>query len=296
MRLKDILTSRTKPKTFEELEQIRLDLEERKRYNKKIVISGNVVEEYDYKWGKKVLGKKIKNPNSIPVHTSKSDEHNQEQNFRRSKQMLKRIINSNSYQYGNLKPVFLTLTFKDEVEDIDFAKDCFKQFVKKVKYYTGSKMAYVCVPEIQKERFEKYGCKVWHFHLVIFNLPFVEKEIVCQWWSHGFIDIKALMLRKKHKSGNWITTNKELLTVGEYVTKYMSKDFVEVKKNSRKYFPSQGLKRPIAHYVVDEKPNNSPHIFRQNLCDDFNGFSIYKKYNKKKYKKDLTGLVHSAKL
>ncbi len=68
---------------------------------------------------------------------------------------MRRLINANVNRYedenfNNYKPVFLTLTFADNIKDISMANKEFRKFIKRLGYYIANKqtyLKYVVVPE-----------------------------------------------------------------------------------------------------------------------------------------------------
>jgi hypothetical protein len=153
-----------------------------------------------------------------------------EQNRNRARRMCRRLINSNVRQHGAFEPVFLTLTFKENVTDLNEAHRLFKLFIMRVNHRYNLTVKYVGVWEIQKGRREKYGVSVIHYHVVLFNLPFIDvNEIREKVWKQGFIKLNAI---------------EGVYNLGSYVTKYMTKDNGDIPDGRKSYFTSRGLDRP----------------------------------------------------
>lgn len=150
----------------------------------------------------------------------------------RAKRELIRRINSNAGQWydESLKkfylPLFLTLTFAENMTDVNQANLLFKDFIKRFSYhFMGSKksiLKYSCVIEFQERG-------AVHYHLVLYNVPFINNihDQISNVWGHGFIFINAI---------------KEVRNIGSYVTKYMTKDMRDERLKGRKsHFSSRGL-------------------------------------------------------
>lgn len=159
-------------------------------------------------------------------------------NLERSRKHLRRLINANDGQYQDehgrdYRSVFLTLTFRENMTDLELANLEFKKFIKRLNFYiNGSKeslLKYAAVPEIQQERFKKYGFAVWHYHLIVFNLSFVKVDKLGEIWGKGHVYINAI---------------DEVNNVGAYVCKYMTKENKELLKGKKSYFCSRGLNQP----------------------------------------------------
>ena len=138
-------------------------------------------------------------------------------------------------QYANANPgcnKFVTLTFSDNLTDIDEANYHLKKFNQRVKYrYPDFK--YIVVIEFQKRG-------AVHYHMLC-NLPYIDVNELARIWGHGFI--------KLNKIDN-------VDNVGAYVTKYMQKDLDDPRLRGRKcYMTSRNLNKPLKinnHSVVDE--------------------------------------------
>ena len=154
------------------------------------------------------------------------------------------LINSNAFQYYPdllhpsqhfpITPKFVTLTYKEEITDLTQALKDFSKFQKRFSYtFYGTQtrpQKYLAVYEIQRKRAKKYGKEIWHFHCVYFNLPWIDKHLMQDCWTHGFIDVRDVSA-----VGN----------IGFYMTKYMLKDANDPKTTGhRLYLTSSGLKKP----------------------------------------------------
>lgn len=93
----------------------------------------------------------------------------------RARNEVRRLINANVNRYSDemnnlLKPVFLTLTFAENIKDLTAANREFRKFMKRLGHFVAKDQAhvqYVAVPEFQKRG-------AVHYHLVIFNLPSIK--------------------------------------------------------------------------------------------------------------------------
>jgi len=250
------------------------------RVYKKIIYSGDVVEVYEYDKGY-LKGYENNNADTGRKSDYKSEnyEEHRKQVLQRSKKNLRRLINANVGQYGKeFTAKFLTLTFKDNVKDLDKANYEFEKFIKRLNYHCfGTKKAnlkYTCVVEFQKRG-------AIHYHVIIYNMPYVKANDIANVWGNGFIKINKI---------------DDIDNVGAYVAEYLGnaekgqgKDVLDDRLQGKKsYFSSRGLFKPIE--ITDKKKVEQ---VAAALPEDFLTYSatyenehlgnvFYKQYNLKK--------------
>jgi len=260
---------------------------DKKIFQTKYVISGNVIEQYTYEKnqfkGFESRNKKGKNKNGL------NKEENRINTLSRARKKVIRSINSNS----DLNK-FLTLTFEANVTDLDYSNNEFKKWVKRVNYHCfktkKSVMKYVAVIEFQKRG-------AVHYH-VLCNLPYVDVKEFQKIWGHGFIRINKI------KGDQERFGDSECDNVGAYVCKYMTKDNSDERLLDRNsYLMSRNLDKPIEVYVdvkekdilsdVYELPNPlEANIYKLSTItglysNDYTGTVIYNQYNLKRRKNQI---------
>jgi len=212
----------------------------------KLVVSGNTYELYKYEkpyfynWPNK------QREEETYQKKLQSDERTHF-SIKRSRDKIRRLVNANVNAWGAHRSKFITYTFKDDITELKEARFYFAMYIRKVKYkYPNIK--YLGVAEIQKQRYEKYGVKVWHFHVIFFNYPFVYgiKDEVAKMWTKGFIKVIA--------TGH-------VQNYGAYVSKYLRKDLYEKELVGEKsFFTSKGLIQPKRY----RKKKNVDKFFTKN--------------------------------
>jgi len=176
----------------------------------------------------------------------------------RAQAQVRRLVNSNAFVWGYM-PIFVTYTFRENLQDIVLANSLFTAHMRAMKKKHFGHLRYLAVPEFQKRG-------AVHFHVVFFDLPYMEgiKQIFESNWTHGFIQVKAI---------------RHVRNVGAYISKYFSKGWaMQRKKGSKAFFTSFGLHQPVVYYSLDKFENLST----MNLeCD-----SVYEteKYGRVSYK------------
>ena len=250
------------------------------RVYKKIIYSGDVIEVYEYDKGY-LKGYENNNADTGRKSDYKSEnyEEHRKQVLQRAKKNLRRLINANVGQYGKeFTAKFLTLTFKDNVKDLDKANYEFKKFIQRLNYHCfGTKKAnlkYTCVVEFQKRG-------AIHYHVIIYNMPYVKANDISNIWGNGFIKINKI---------------DDIDNVGAYVSEYLGqaekgqgKDVADDRLQGKKsYFSSKGLFKPIE--VIDEKKVEQVAAALPKECLTYSaifqnehvGNVSYKQYNLKK--------------
>ena len=254
------------------------------RVTQKIIQSGDIIEIYEYSKG--YLKGYTLTENELNNRTSSesdldtdSDTDSRERSLRRAKKNLRRLINANVGQYGKeFTAKFLTLTFKDNVKDLDKANYEFKKFIQRLNYYCfGTKKAnlrYTTVIEFQKRG-------VIHYHVIIYNMPYIKANDIANVWGNGFIKINRI-----DDVGN----------VGAYVAEYLGQVEKGQGKNieddrlrgQKTYFSSRGLFRPVE--ITDKKivETVAAALLNENLTysatfeNEHLGNITYKQYNLKR--------------
>lgn len=197
-------------------------------YNKKIVISGKQIEVYEYEneviYGYKDV-KKTSRGRSV-VASDENKEINRDKVLQRARRDLRRIINSNCEEYSK----FVTLTFADNVDDLDYCNNEFKKFIKRLNYYYKIKLKYSTVIEFQKRG-------ALHYHCIFYNLTQkLDLNVFSKIWGNGFVKVNKI---------------DNIDNVGAYICKYMTKTDDDRLFGRKMYFNSRGLKKPTE--IKDKK-------------------------------------------
>ena len=203
-----------------------LDKKALKKYSAKCVVSGDHAEIYEYH--------QARTDAKPGKHTGAREPKKTEvrmDNVFRAKREVRRLINANVGRHSKEKNTdkFLTLTFAENVTDIQKANRHFHHFMKKLRYHYGA-FEYLGTPQIQWGRYEKYGVKVWHYHVAVFGLPYIPQKELVEKWGRGTVSIEAM---------------ESYENPGTYMSRYMAKDFTgEELTGHRRFFTSRGLYRP----------------------------------------------------
>jgi hypothetical protein len=193
-----------------------------------MILCGNTLEVRSYA---RPIIYDVKIPHSIRKRSQNAfTKEFRPSNLFRARSNIRSLILCNCLSY---LPIFITLTFSEEITDIQYASREFSKFVQRLNYNFQFKLSYVAVPEIQKKREVKFGVGVWHFHALCFNLPYIPnlKQRLESLWGHGFT--------------NYRTTWNDPVHVANYLAKYLTKENFEIRLfGRRRYYPSRNLKRP----------------------------------------------------
>ena len=210
-------------------------------YNTKIIETPTTKEIYFYE--KPIHSKskiKIETNDSIQNKRQTFDEmsaHNQYDSLKRKQkhyeQMrwdIARIVDCN---FDN-KTKFLTLTFKENIQDINQTNKEFKYFIQRLNYYLYNTkiqaLKYIATWEKQKRG-------AIHYHVIFFDFPYIAKEHLQFLWRHGFIKINLINVDSKENRGR-------------YLSKYFGKD-LDLKEHKKKaFFKSQNLKLPTVRKLM----------------------------------------------
>jgi hypothetical protein len=246
----------------------------------KVIISGDVIEIYNYENGYlKGYENRKENTGRKKDYESENYAEHRKQVLQRAKRDLRRLINANVGQYGKeFTAKFLTLTFNENIQDIEQANYEFQKFIKRLNYYCfGTKKAnlkYTCVIE-----FHKSG--VIHYHVILYNMPYVKANDIANVWGNGFIKINKI---------------DDVDNVGAYVSEYLGQaekgqghDVEDDRlKGKKSYFSSKGLFKPVEitdKKIVEQVATALPSenlTYSATFENEHLGNIAYKQYNLKK--------------
>lgn len=224
--------------------------------DKKAIVSGDVIEVVSYQNGNyygfegQATGKKI---------ITKGEEKRSD-NINATKKRIRRLINSNVTGRDS----FLTLTYAENMKDVKRGKRDFKIFVKSMKRL-GYEFGYVYVVEFQERG-------AVHFHVVMFNVPYIPIADLKRCWKHGTITINKI---------------NEVDNAGAYVVKYMNKEYVSTTLVGDLYGRSRGLKKPIevnnpqtVGKLIEDNANHL--VYTTSYTNEYKGTCVYCQFNKKR--------------
>jgi hypothetical protein len=245
-------------------------------YNSKVIACGDVIEIYEYR--DSILegfdNSKSKGKGRRCVADEVEQANNRELVLHRARRDLRRLINSNINMYS-VKSKFVTLTFREHITTLEQANYEWKKFRQRLEDYLEKCIRYVVVPE-----FTKIG-RV-HYHVVFFDIPYIQNKKLQEIWGQGFVKINAI---------------DDVDNVGAYVCKYMTK-CEESEENSNKidklkgkkcYFSSRKLYKPIEIKQKDRVESLATALpasaltYENTFENEYNSVS-YKQYNMKRVK------------
>lgn len=193
-------------------------------YTEKIIISGNILEHYqysrplfkDYKVVKKEKPKQEPLQLEIDFSIPTPSNGKRDDNIVRTQTQIRRLVNSNQ-DFTK----FVTLTFAQNLQDIKIANRHFNKFIMRLKYQ------YPVLKYISIIEFQKRGAVHYHF---LCNLPYIENSKLSKIWDNGFVKINKIQ---------------DVTNIGAYVCKYLRKDMNNEKMfRKKKYFFSKNLEQP----------------------------------------------------
>ena len=203
-----------------------------RRFDGKVIYSGDIVEVFEYSKGvfKGFINKNGRRGNGDITDEEKAN--NRDRSLNRARKEFRRIVNANVGQYGDIRPKFYTCTFSENVKDLKEANLVWSKFIKRLNYRVYgkkcSKLQYGVVPQFQ-------GRGAVHYHVIFFNLPYIENKELAEIWGQGFVKINAI---------------DDVDNVGAYVCRYMSSSFDDERLRGQKaYFFSRGVKKPKEIYL-----------------------------------------------
>lgn len=202
-------------------------------YKTKLIVFGEYFETYHYSKPQITGVAKPKKKKATPMDDSQEPKKKFAYSMNRTRNTVRRLISAN---FSN-KSDFLTLTFADNIQDLDYANKCFKAFIRALRneiyYHHHDKFPVENFKYLAVIEFQKRGAI--HYH-VLMNCPFLGWDTWYKYWDHGWLKINKV---------------KHVNDIGLYVSKYMRKDSCDIRlRGKRSYQTSRNLIRP--YEVIDK--------------------------------------------
>jgi hypothetical protein len=173
----------------------------------------------------------------------------------RSLKNLRDIINTNVTSYK--KVLWVTLTYKENMQDHKRLYDDYRKFNMRLKRYLLNRFEYIATAEPQ-------GRGAWHLHILyIFKkkAPFIKNEILSKLWGYGFVNITSL--KGIDNVGLYLTAYLSNLDVGNEIKDIAkSENRKAIIKGARiKLYPtgfriyrtSRGIKKPTIYNTTEDE-------------------------------------------
>lgn len=186
--------------------------------------------------------KKLKNNQSKNIIDKK--------NIIRSKLECQRLAKTNISDWET----FITLTFKENIIEIDRANKRLRYFIDKVRRIKPN-FKFLCIPEFQKRG-------AVHYHMLT-NISIDDSNLIftqennskykhIKYWKDGFTSVEVIKGDPKKIIG--------------YISKYMTKDIDNRLFGKRRYHASRNLNKPKSSFInLDKQKDNS---FYKKLIQD----------------------------
>lgn len=234
---------------------------------KKYVITGHILEVYNYDYY--IHGK----GGFSGIAKGQADIENALKNYantnQRRRDKIRRLACTN---FNNIYDKFLTLTFAENMTNIEECNLLFKKFIMRLKYtYELKTLKYLAVIEFQERG-------AVHYH-VLLNIPYIPHKELQKLWGNGFVFVNAI---------------KHVDNLGAYILKYMTKDNNDTRLMGKKaYLTSRNLKQAetiVNHDLKDfdkleskiiqkYKLNDLKAVYEANYDTEMLGNCTYKQYN-----------------
>ncbi len=265
-----------------------------KFYDLKIVKCGDYIQVYQKERKFKINAinlksitndddiKKVDTDNLKKIKNKEDNINNEikERNINRSKFECQRLAKSNSSCWKS----FITLTFENNITDIDFANKKLRIFLDSVKRVFQN-FKYIGIPEFQKRG-------AVHYHLltnISCNSNIIPKQIKKKLYNPSSKSYKLLEYYNI-KYWNYGYSSAEIIEndikkIVGYISKYMTKDIDNRLFNRHRYFCSRNLIKPNIIYIdfsddIDQilfnsLINNKKIIYENDYENKYNNEKIY---------------------
>jgi len=184
------------------------------RSNFKVVISGPVVETYEFE---REVSFGYKGYGGRDFRKRIPDLKHRKQTLFKARRTIYRL----SFANFTRQDKFITLTFTENISDITFANKQFKQFIQKLRHRYGD-FRYLAVYQFQDR-------DVIHYHILA-NLPYIPQTELHKLWAQGFVSIKGIQ---------------DVDNIGGYLSSHITIDPADTRLQGHRHFSSsRNLIRP----------------------------------------------------
>lgn len=153
------------------------------------------------------------------------NENKLDNNISRARSKIFEYAACNDFDY------FITLTLKNDRDDLDKFIKGFGQLIRDERKRTGANIQYLLIPEQHKD-------KAWHMHGLIKGIP--QEQLIIN--KYGYLDWPKYSERFGYCS---IDKVKSQIAVSKYITKYIVKSLngdLKREKEKKLYYTTRGLK------------------------------------------------------
>lgn len=225
----------------------------------KIIANGHVIEVYRYE--KPTISGYRGNGGRTKEASQRAEEH-RKNSSKATRNRVRRQVLANFDERSK----FITLTYRDNVTDLEVTNRDFKRFIQKLRY-KYKQFKYLAVIEFQERG-------AVHYHMIS-DLPYIENSKLAEIWGHGFVKINDI---------------RHVDNVGAYMCKYMLKNVQDERlKGNKAYLSSRGLDKEIVYRGDDAQRvlkaleiDKKKKVFANSYESEHNGLIEYEEYNMKR--------------
>ncbi len=238
-----------------------------KMFNSKLIKSGNLLEAIRYENTQYLFQHpKISQHRLSGCNTNSSSNHERhlKTNLNRARSKLRRLIACNFEE----SYTFLTLTFKEDIRDLQIADKHLRSFKKAIQRYMGKEnqqFKYIYTTEFQENR----GGTI-HYHMIC-NLRYMPIADIQHYWKYGTVDIEYI----------------DDISISSYKqSRYMLKLGYDKRLTGRNlYSISRNLEHPTTVYFEDElkmfqEISDAKCINSYEYSNEYTGRAKYEEYIK----------------
>lgn len=195
-------------------------------YNTKTIKYGKYIEHTRYKSPRLLFSET--QPRNRTARNEDENSERAERSIIRTRKKVRQLVACNLTAWGH-KPIFFTLTYRENMQDLRESNAEFKKFIRRLRCFLGYSPKYLVVVEFQKRG-------AVHYHGILFNCPYISIPDFKTLWNLGSVDLKLV-----RNNLEW------------YLVKYLTKETFDKRLYGEKvYFCSRGLFRPTEHYAFDK--------------------------------------------
>ena len=165
--------------------------------------------------------------------------------LRRTRRDIGRVINTNCSNENMKRCMFVTLTYKEAMQDTKILQKDLKIFVRKFRYHYGQDIQFIMLLAPQIKRKDAWA---WHIHTIFIfpkKAPFIDNRDIQDLWGHGITNSQYKLYDKIKNLAAYFIGHLRDMPLEEVIKAGIPYDEKDIKKVWINYQTGEKLDKPL---------------------------------------------------